>query len=242
MIRAVYLLLSQWWGDEPLPGTSDPTWPRARLMSTRTWSRYFIVGNLIRAGTIAPIYGFTLANRQLLGSIILSYPIGIHILLTLIEAYKQRQIAILLRTAEDLPYKPQPKYEDLSVVTRGAFGLLPFESERLYRSLGMEFFRALVTWYASQAMGDHSQVRFMDGRGRRAAVDFAMEASRAESIHAKGAAINTVVLLLIMHRAPIGFIVWLAAWVFAEWWLVLLQRYMRVRVFVAISKRLGKAS
>lgn len=240
MIRPLYLLLSKWWGDEPLPEEPSPRWPKARLLSTLTWSRYFLVGNVIRAGTLSPVLGYAVSNRLALPLFLLLYPLSVHGALIAIELYKQALIGRLAGSSEDQEYVPEPKYPDLPVVDRGKLRLMPFESVRFYRTMGLEVFRALVTWYVDRAMGGTSHVRYMDRSGRRAAVDFAMETSVAESVHAKGAAINTLVLGVIWEGAPLWIRVWLGVWVFAEWLLVLLQRYMRVRVFEALTKRQGR--
>lgn len=240
MIRWVYLRLSQWWGDEPIPVNPDECWPKRRLQSSQTWSRYFLVGNLIRAGTISPVVGYLSSIHFWLPLLILVYPLAVHLLLTVVEIYKQALIHRLIPLSDDEDWTPHPKYPDLPNVSRKTLRLLPFESVRLYQLLGMEAFRTLVMWYVSEAMGKARQVRYMDRTGRRAAIDYAMEASTAESVHAKGAALNTVVLALIFSTAPVWINVWLGFWVFAEWCLVLLQRYMRVRVFVALTKRHGR--
>lgn len=241
-MRPLYLLLSRWWGDEPIPTGPSQAWPQDRLRQAQTWSRYFLVGNIIRAGTIAPAFGFASSHGLILVEFILCYPVAVHFTLIAIEIYKQSVLSRLIPQSIECPYEPQPKYPDIQEVSRKELRLLPFESVNFYRAFGMEWFRMLVMWYASQAMGNEKTIRFMDKSGRRAAVDFAMEACTAEAVHAKGAAINTAALAFLYRDAPLWLNLWVGFWVFAEWLLVLLQRYMRVRVYVALSKRLRRSA
>jgi len=260
LIEKLYLLICRIWGDEPLPKQPYPAWPQKRILSVRTWSQYFLTGNIIRLGIWMPMLWVALMHGIYAILYIIWFPLLVHVLFVMVELHKLIIIKRTLHQAPEGEWHDRPRrranFKDLNAKVLGLKG---FESVGFYRAIGVYHYHKFVMWYIGKALRGGSP-QYLERTGPRYALDYAMEALHAEKVHAIAATLNTTMTIMIlpcwwalpaptyvmteMHISTTllmeigrGVILWQAYWLFMEWYLVLVQRFIRVRILSALTKK-----
>ena len=229
-IRRASDAMAHAFGDEALP-TRDATaeqhpWSADRLRTTSETARYYAWANGLRGLLYVPLV------RPLVESgspwfLLAVGLIAFHALCVLVEIHRHN----LLRSLDPSlhPIKPTPKVQVGELKESWWFEPRKWETLKGYRAIGLERFRQVVREYdkrtrgAEPALAANLTVMELDSR-------------IAESMHWTAAMLNVpFVAALAVAESPW---IWLAASILAlDLYLVLLQRYHRVRIRTTAAKR-----
>lgn len=215
-------------------------WSRGDLIAFRQDARFTLIANFIRAALTFPL---VLATGQYGSSWVYTVTLGVfvlHILIVLAEGYRLSLAREIERHATDLAATSSGRQSQaITFKTRGYFRPRQFE-KFYYRILGLEAFRRIVVHFiettklSRQDKAKGEEVHFVDHAGRPELYHFEASTRMAEAIHLICALWDFPALaLLVAARSP-----WLvfAAFLFVlDLYLVLLQRYHRVRVWAIIN-------
>jgi hypothetical protein len=239
----------------------DPAWPQKRLLSVRTWSQYFLTGNIIRIGIYMPTFWLAMVRPEPAVFFVIWFPLLIHVLFITVELYRLLIIKRTLHLAPEGEWHDRPRLRaNFKSLNAKVLHLRSFESVRLYRAIGVELYHRFVMWYIGKALRGGSP-QYLERLGPRYALDYAMDSMLAEKVHAAAATLNLTVTLLLLHcwwqwpptPSPLMvllglspdqmtlisriILIYQAYWLFMEYYLVMVQRFIRVRILSALAKK-----
>lgn len=235
-IRRVSNFFARAFGDDILPpADADPanhTWSVDRLRTTSETARYYAWANIIRAIVYVPLLNPLRTYDSRVAYPILVALLMFHGLCILVEVHRHN----LLRTLPPsiAPVRPKPKVKVGDLAPHPFFEPKPWETLSFYKSIGLEYVRQFVRVYdrktrgAEPAMAANLAVMELDSR-------------TAEAMHWAAALLNIpFVVALFQAHSPW---IWLGGTILlGDLYLMLLQRYHRVRVRTTASKRNRRGS
>lgn len=245
-IRALHLLLAKIGREHAVPSAGQVErgvgWrPTAEEMPERIkWTRYFGASNIIKIALYIPMMG-TMVYHSAWGLTAWALSlIGLHLLMLVVELYKSllyQSMVIQGRYGDE----PEPTIPEPVLVARlkhWYFTPRRFENQRFYEVIGVDQIRRFVVWYTNKVRGTNGKRRssFMGQPSRHGLLLFEAKTRVSEMVHLSGVALNFPFLAFF--------------WVHGSWWLtvyatlfwmvdlsmVLLQRFLRVRVWKSISR------
>jgi hypothetical protein len=237
-------LLARAFGDRALPPLqSTPEshqWTASELDNVRQQARYYFVANLIRGSLYLPVlYGLAHVQAWWIFGFITAL-VAFHVICALVEAYRWSASQIIPASMNTVPFE-KPTVALWAPEPSAYFVPKFFESDRLYRSLGFEFVRRVVDAYVqktqltSEERKEGQKVRFLGDNGRQGLLEFEAETRQAEGMHLAAALINVPpILALALNDSP--WVWWNLPIFAADFLLVLLQRYHRVRVWKVLNR------
>lgn len=229
-IRKVSDFMARAFGDDPLPPESatevEHEWSSSRLRTTSETARYYAWANFLRGVLYIPLLA-PLRNSGTPWIGLLYFLLVFHMVCILVELHRHNLLRVLAPSAN--PKNPPPKVKVGELKYSRWFEPKKWESLKGYRAIGLEHFRQVVRQYdrktrgAEPAMAANLAVMELDSR-------------IAESMHWAAASFNVpFVAVLAGTHSPW---VWLAVTILAmDLYLVLLQRYHRVRIRTTAAKR-----
>lgn len=232
-------------GDAPkTPGYS------AQLLNEKVEaSRYFAISNAVRLGLHLPIvvmfflFGITAIAPAVLFTIFCLW----HALLVFLEFYKT---GILFRIPPDPEAKGVPgEAFEPSPWGDNWFVPKPWETEKFYRRLGLPMFQKITLFYiyvarlSRKERRQGKQIEFVKHKNFSELARFEAGTRIGEMVHSYFVGFDVIpVVYAVLHHNP----AWIGYTLFILWgdsWLVLLQRYHRVRIwktFVRYRERAAK--
>lgn len=252
--------MSRMAGEAMLPPTTSndlSRWDHERIEEVRDGARYFRTANFWRLLVyVFPFFAVLAELRETslawipLGTIL--YFVGFHVLCITLETYK---MLLSNHHEPNLPQEADRVLEEpdiapdirLSPKMHWYFSPKFYETEPFYRAIGMPWFKNLVTNYIEATKFDREQKKlgkknvFVKGRSVDDAKTFIRDTRVAETIHIAAFFINLPLILegMILRRYTV---VWFVLPVLAlDAYLILLQRYHRLRIWPLLEKLEGKA-
>lgn len=230
-VRRVSDAMSRAFGDDPLPpnrATIDHHgWSADRLRTTSDTARYYAWANFLRGLIYVPLLAPLRHAGWVLPFAMCAALITFHAVCVLVELHRLHLLKSLEPSAH--PIKPPPKVKVGELPDSWFYEPKRWETTRLYQALGLEQFRQFVREYdrrtrgAEPAMAANLAVMELDSR-------------IAESMHWTAALINVPFTWSLIHAGS----PWRAlcyAILLGDFYLVLLQRYHRVRIRATANKR-----
>lgn len=259
-IRGFYRMMSRMAGEAMLPPSTSSDlsrWDEERIEEVRDGARYFRTANFFRA--IMYIFPFFAVLKELqetnlawitIGTIV--FVVCFHALCITLETYK-----MLLSNLHESKLPPDDTRDllepDMAPDIRRSpkmhwyFSPKFYETENFYRAIGMPTFKNWVTNYIEATKFDREQKKlgkknvFVKGRSVDDAKTFIRDTRVAETIHIAAFFINFPLILegIILRRYTV---VWFVLpVVLLDAYLILLQRYHRLRIWPLLEKLEGKA-
>lgn len=248
-VRGFYLAMSRLAGERMLPRLDEPNaagWSRQKIAEIREGSRYFLIANVFRLMVyVGP--GIVAAQHS---SVIPLATMGVivlfHVLCIVLELYK----SALCRIHSDKLSSGQwveceaPDPPDIRLSPRMDWWFSPrrWESEPLYRVIGVEMFKSMVTWYidntrlTKEERDSGKRPSYIKGLSPLETLKFVRDTRVAESIHLCAFFINVPLFIegLVLN---LPLIVWFVLPVLIlDAYLVLLQRHHRLRMWPVIVR------
>lgn len=215
----------------------------ARVKVIYADSGYYEIVNLIYCLAYLPLLIHLYLLRQ---KWLLAYGLawlGLHVACVTLERYKR---SLATSWLEDYRVKhpsepPLPEEESVSsafpaALYRFYFRAAPFESARLYRALGTEWFRLFVVWLKQittlnpEQTGKKRRIRYLDGITPNAIEKFLEDTRISEVTHVIGTLTLVPFLIILLQERSTSGLIALAPLLWGNVYSVLLQRYHRVRV------------
>lgn len=229
-IRKVSDLMARAFGDDPLPrrdaDQTEHSWSSSRLRTTSETARYYAFANFFRGLLYVPLLS-PLRQTGTPWIALLYFLLVFHTICIFVELHRHNLLRIL--PPSETPKNPPPKVKVGELKYSAWFEPKKWETSRRYQMIGLERIRQIVREYdrrtrgAEPAMAANLAVMELDSR-------------IAESMHWAAAAFNVPFLLVLRNAHSMW--VWLAAWILLmDLYLVLLQRYHRVRIRTTAAKR-----
>jgi hypothetical protein len=229
-IRRVSDAMARVFGDDPLPcrdaDASTHSWAEHRLRTTSETARYYAWANFFRGLLYVPLidplrrFGTPVVN-------VAYFLLGFHAICILVELHRHSLLRYLQPSSQ--PRTPRPRVRMGELPHSRFFEPKRWETVKRYQTLGLEKFRQLVKEYdrrtrgAEPAMAPNLAVMELDSR-------------IAETMH----------WVAMLFNVPFAYVlgkngspwVWLAIAIMAlDFYLVLLQRYHRIRIRATAAKR-----
>jgi hypothetical protein len=248
-IRGFYWLMSRLAGERMLPPVRTSHahgWSLAKVAEIKEGSRYFLTANIFRGVVyIPPALGawghFSWIPLSTMGFIVL-----FHSLCIILEAYKHQLCQAHSRALSEGRWPEEEAKEPpdirLSSKTDWYFAPRRWESEKLYRALGMFAFQQMVTYYIDNTRLTKEERK----RGKKAVflkssrpddtLQFVRDTRVAESIHLCAFFLNIPVFVQgVALQLPFvaGFVLPV---LILDAYLVLLQRHHRLRMWSMIVR------
>lgn len=116
-----------------------------------------------------------------------------------------------------------------------------FESPKLYQLIGVAAIRKVVNWYidltqlTKEERAAGKKAKHMPST-RTGMLDYETETRQAEIVHGIAGALNFVPLLALWQAKEWTYVAYVAAIILLDLYLVLLQRFHRVRIYAALSR------
>jgi hypothetical protein len=258
-VRGLYQLVSRMFGEPVLPSSTQlrrrettplpgVTMESAAVSCERT--RYYEVSNLVICLTYGPLIVLCASLKVALAYYALVL-FCLHGLLVLIERYKRALYGLYLNwlpTAGHVPPHPDTRTAPQEAANDGPerrrswyFTPHRFETERLYRAIGMERVRQLVITFTKltaqppDQRGKHPRSIF--GTSADCLAEFDAETRVSEVSHLIGAILHAPFLVLfLVRRSPPG-LFYILLLLCLDFSFVLLQRATRVRVWRIMERR-----
>lgn len=233
--RAAHRMISRAFGQPFYDAVGAPAHTQKRLGDELEMARYYFWANLIRGAIYIPVLIGLQGTGHLVSLGAMYGLVAFHAICVAAELYKLGAIRRLLAggrfaSAELARTDPLP-----APAPHPYFTPKRFETERAYRLLGLEIVRKLVNFYI-----DHTQLTPEQRRAgkkaqqmeptRNGVVKYETTTRQAETMHLLAASFNLAPLISFLVLGKAKFAVWVGFILFVDVYLVLLQRYHRVRV------------
>ena len=236
-------MISSSFGQPFFDFTADMQFPEAVLRKEKELSRYYAWANSLRGLVYFPVLKGLYGTGHWFSFGIISLLVVFHLACVMGEFFKMGSLAIMIANQQfsnDMLAEPEPP--DLTP-PKIHWYFTPFriESEKLYKAIGFDSVKNLVTWYT-----DHTQLtreERMAGKKTKhmeptlaGMIDYEKDTRQAEVMHLAAASMNLppFVSFLFLDRW------WLAGWVgfvlSIDSILVFLQRYHRTRVMSRLQR------
>jgi hypothetical protein len=196
--------------------------------------RYFILANLVRIGLYLPVgYGLWQLGAQTAFGLWIVVNM-IHLLSLLSEVYKRYLLRMVERRRQIFRQaeRPSPPPEP---VTRGYFSPKLPETIDNYRRIGMERWRKIVVRFVERL----STGPVNDLSTRRGLLEFQHVTIVSEKVHLVAGTISVLLVVPFFRYQDWPFAAYGAFLVLLDLYLVLLQRYHRVRIWNALRLEHG---
>lgn len=199
-------------------------------------SRYYAWANLIRAAIYVPVLVGLQGTGHHVSIAVIFLLVVFHMFCVLAEAYKANAARIFQRRGGFAiePARPQGPTE-ISFLGAGYYKPKPFESERGYRLAGFEVVRRLVNIFIEWSQLTREE-RNRGKKPRQMAptragmVKYESETRQAERMHLLAGSLNLPPLASFLLLGKWGYAGWVGFILVIDGALVLLQRYLRLRV------------
>lgn len=237
-IRRFYRLLTVIGNDRMLSFDELPTYTKAKLKELRDDVRYFSWANFFRGILYVPVIIalWPLDHPYVVGSLI--FLVSFHFVCIMLEFYKGTLMDFWMPQMEDTPDDKRHAKDrsELRVDPHWWFSGKAFESVDGYRRIGLEWFRQLVVSYTNKTKFTKEEIKagkrveYLQGGTMESVVKYERDTRVGEMMHMAALAFNVAPfgVFLLRHSwffvGLVGFILWL------DLYLVLLQRYNRLRV------------
>lgn len=240
-VRVLYLAVAKLVHERPIAASTSASTDadRAELRRVKEGTHYFLSANLARAACYAPHAVCFLLSRSVPGLTCVAVLFVCHGALVLVEAYKRSLCEHWLPLAAE-PTEP-------AVVAERAqpsawFRPRPIENVKLYKALGLELFRIFVTWVMSTLRHGFSgqKMEFIANPSRASAVEFEAGTRVSECVHWVSAASVAPLVVVSWWQGPVQLALWSTVILWGDFYLALLQRYHRVRVWPVVSRVLER--
>lgn len=251
-VRLFYRMMSRLAGERMMPpaGSGElETWPAKSLSDAREGARYFLIANLCRL-LVYVLPGLAAVKERAwipLGT--MAILVGFHCACILLEIYKVQLSYLHQARVAGNPIEAQepepPKDIRLTRKLYWYFAPKKWETEQLYRWIGVELFKFLVTTYiyntrlTREERQQGKKPSYVKGTTMQNAVQFVQDTRVAETIHLFALLINVPLFLegLILGLPSI---VWCVLPVLIlDTYLVLLQRSHRLRMWPLLERAGG---
>ncbi len=246
-VRRIYRVIAGIVGEELLPPVGTPLEgvSRSQLEERRTATRYFENANYARAACYIPHMASFIAHAHVTGAAYTSGLLILHGLVSMLERYKRQLIdAHLAEAPESVPTphvgdEPDAHHSGLADLW---YRPKRFETERFYRLIGMEAFRAFVGWVMRTLTYGFSGKRVvtMPVPTRAQAVEFERETRLSEGVHLVGVALTLPTVVFAWQQPWIAVSIWATVVLFGEIGLTVLQRFHRARLWPVVSRVLAR--
>jgi hypothetical protein len=212
----------------------------ARIKAMEDGVRYFAMANFLRIVITLPILTMFWVHNAFFWFWLWVLFCTYHATIVLAEFYKATLVG-LLRPDPD----PNAKAEEEIGQPWGDRWFRPrkFESEKFYRFLGIEFFRFLTTAYIEKTKltlerrSTGERVKYVEKPSPQDLLRFELGTRTAEMIHGIMAVFGLIPAIFALTNGLwfpyIPYTLWI---LWGDSWLVLLQRYHRVRVWKTIER------
>jgi hypothetical protein len=248
-IRGFYQAMSRLAGERMLPGFAvdhAEGWSQNKLGHVKEGSRYFLIANVFRltvyvVPALAAIHESAWIPLATMGILVL-----FHVLCIVLETYKHQLCRVHgRRLAEgDWPEMDEPDPPDIRLSSRSDWYYAPrrWETEGFYRVFGMALFQNLVTNYIENTRLTREdreagkKLVFLKGKGKDNTLAFVRDTRVAESIHLCAFFVNTPLLIEGLVLGIKSFMWFIVPVLVLDLYLVLLQRYHRLRMWPMIVR------
>ena len=240
-VRRLYVLVAGWIHEPLIPGTFEPvgTWRKSLLEEAKAKTHYFAAANLARAACYIPQGIAFFVYRYWPGLVYVVLIWIAHLLLVCVEQYKRSLTGHWIPLAPDIEVKPERPVPEWPP---GIYRLRPFETEKFYQSIGIDWFRKFSTWAMSTLTYGFSgqKMTFIAQPSRKQALAFERATRVSEAVHLGSAVTVAPLVVLSWLGAPLGIAIYSTVIVIGDVLLALLQRYHRARVWPVIQRMLER--
>jgi hypothetical protein len=247
-IRRFYRLMTNIGQDEMLSEHQRPSIKQSKLVEMRNDARYFAWANVLRGGLYVPVVIQLIHQQQWGIAWSLIFLITFHTICIGLEIYKAALLDLWIPQTDENGIDPDevklanaPK--DLQ--RHWYFDAKPFEFVSVYRAIGVEHFRRAVVWYTNKTKFSIEEIRagkrvqYLQG-SVASMLKYERDTRVGELMHLAALAFNVAPFSYFVSERMwfwvgfVGLILWL------DLYLVMLQRYNRMRVQKLLVRQLQK--
>lgn len=167
-----------------------------------------------------------------------------HAMCILAENHKLAVANHLMETGQFSTIEPIPEPRGVDEMPPMNRYFMPkrFESPRLYKLMGLDALRKVVNWYIDltqltrEERAAGKKAKQMPST-RAGMLDYETETRQAEIMHGVAGAINLIPLGALCYAGEWALVAYVSIIILLDLYLVLLQRFHRVRIYAALSRR-----
>lgn len=242
--RWAHRLISAIFGQDYLDPGSAELLPKSRLLEAIQHARYYAWANGLRGLAYLPVVVGLYSCKAWFAFYFLVALMVFHALCVLAENHK-------LAAATELVERRRYSVVEPAVPTRGEDEMPAFnryfipkriESPRLYEAIGVAAIKKVVNWYidltqlTKEERAAGKKAKHMPST-RTGMLDYETETRQAELMHGIAGAINFIPLAALVHARDWALATYVIAIIVLDLYLVLLQRFHRVRIYAALQRR-----
>lgn len=248
-VRAFYWVMSHLAGERMLPAWNtkeSSEWSREKVAEVKEGARYFLIANILRAGIyVFPMMAAVKEHAEIPYWTMVVI-VGFHFLCIILETYKSMLCKKHDKSLEaglwHEGHPADPPDIRLSHKMDWYFAPRRFETELLYRAIGVEAFKNIVTLYidntrlTKEERENGKKASYLRGGSKQEKIQFVRDTRVAETIHFCALLINVPVFI---EGIVLGLpsVVWFILPVLIlDVYLVLLQRAHRLRMWPFIVR------
>lgn len=240
-MRVFYVFITNLVKDRLLPPAKEANsakgWAEHDIRERIESARYFGRAQVVRALCNIPmIYVGWKGNAPWVLYSFLAL-LAVQILMIGVEVYKHAITSLLTADPDATPEPPPNSFGDWYFTPK------KWESEKFYRAIGIEGFRTFVNWYISSTRLTREEkttgkkVEYVAKPAPNDLLRFEVGTRIGEIVHLIIALINIMPLVVAIQQYFHGYIIFHCAFfVWGDFYLVLLQRYHRLRIWQTAQK------
>lgn len=240
-IRQFYKLIAGVGADKILSFDERPLIRRIKLVEMREDARYYAWANLFRGVLYVPVVlvMWPLDAWPVVYSLLIL--MVFHLMCITLEFYKGTVLDVWLPQipiADEKLKEDGPTHADPHWYFSGKF----FESLEGYRAIGMEWFRQLVvnytnrTKYSKAELKAGKRVNYLQSGSIQSVVKYERDTRVGEIMHMTAMAFNVGPFVVMLQHQKWFWVVFVGLILWLDVYLVLLQRYNRIRVHRILAK------
>lgn len=242
--RWAHRLISALFGQDYLDPATGRLYPKSRLEEAIRHARYYAWANGLRGLMYVPVAIGLLRIGAWFAFYFLLALMLFHALCILAENHKLAAATEILETGRISTVEPIPIQRGADEMPPKNWYFIPksIESPQLYKLIGVAALRTVVNWYidltqlTKEERAAGKKAKHMPST-RTGMLDYETETRQAEIMHGIAGAFNFIPFVALWEAKEWALVAYVFLIILLDLYLVLLQRFHRVRIYSALRRR-----